>query len=292
MEVTQRGRLGAREAELRGNVPGPARQIDQAQVLEEIAGGIAHDMGNILTIILSNVQMLEEGPADSALEGRVESAVVDMDQESRRAQPHLAAIRTAALDGAESVRKMRRISHAPVGPPHQVLDVNDLVRSTLDMLDPGWHRGRFRSLLAGGASLQSREFRSRARTEGPPLAGLKVDLGPAGHVLGNPPDLRRVLTNLIANAVDALPPDGGHIEIASGLAGGSTTIMVKDNGHGVPPHIQERIFQPGFTTKSPDGRGLGLSICRSILAQHGGTLNLESVEGEGSTFTVLLPRSS
>ena len=198
--------------------------------------------------------------------------------------------RMAALDGAESVRQMRRIGHATVGPPHQVLDVNELVCTTLDMLAPGWRCGRFRSLLAGGVSLQSRESRSRARIAAP--VALKVDLGSAGHVLGDPPEIRRVLTNLIANAVDALPPDGGHLEIVSGRAGGSTTITVRDNGHGVPPHIQKRIFQPGFTTKGPDGRGLGLSICRTIVGQHGGTLKLESVGGEGATFTVLLPPSS
>ena len=290
IEETQRDRLAAPKSGPPGQVAGTARPIDHAQGLEETADGIAHDMGNILTAILSHVQMLEVGPYDSASAGWAESAEANMDEEGGRARPHLAAIRMAALDGAESVRQMRRIGHATVGPPHQVLDVNELVCTTLDMLAPGWRRGRFRSLLAGGVSLQSRESRSRARIAAP--VALKVDLGSAGHVLGDPPELRRVLTNLIANAVDALPPDGGHLEIVSGRAGGSTTITVRDNGHGVPPHIQKRIFQPGFTTKGPDGRGLGLSICRTIVGQHGGTLKLESVEGEGATFTVLLPPSS
>ena len=290
IEGTQRSRLPAPEPGPLGQVPGPVRQIDHEDVLEEIAGSIVHDMGNILTAILANVQMLEGGPFDPAFGGRVDPAEANMDDENRRARPHLAAIRIAALDGAESVRQMRRVRQATAGPPHQVLDVNDLVRSTLDMLAPGWRRGQFRSLLVGGVSAQSREFRSKATTGAP--VGLKVDLGTAGDVLGNPPELRRVLTNLIANAVHALPTEGGHIEVASGRVGESITIAVRDNGHGMSPHIQERISLPGFTTKGPDGRGLGLSICRGIVAQHGGTLKVESAEGGGSTFTVLLPPSS
>ncbi|WP_426751421.1 sensor histidine kinase [Myxococcus sp. Y35] len=102
--------------------------------------------------------------------------------------------------------------------------------------------------------------------------------------------LRQVLINLVQNAVEAMPQGrAGRVEVsAEGGEGSPFIIRVSDNGMGIPEPMQERIFEPLFTTK-PAGTGLGLSVVASTVRQHGGTLRVESREGEGSVFTLCLP---
>ncbi|WP_082207193.1 sensor histidine kinase [Corallococcus macrosporus] len=102
--------------------------------------------------------------------------------------------------------------------------------------------------------------------------------------------LRKVLINLVQNAVEAMPEGRlGRVEVsAEGGGGGAFVIRVSDNGMGIPEAMQERIFEPLFTMK-PAGTGLGLSVVASTVRQHGGTLRVESREGEGSVFTLCLP---
>lgn len=102
--------------------------------------------------------------------------------------------------------------------------------------------------------------------------------------------LRKVLINLVQNAVEAMPAGRlGRVDVfAEGGNGSAFIIRVSDNGMGIPEAMQERIFEPLFTTK-PAGTGLGLSVVASTVRQHGGTLRVESREGEGSVFTLCLP---
>nr|BDT34027.1 ATP-binding protein [Myxococcus sp. MH1] len=102
--------------------------------------------------------------------------------------------------------------------------------------------------------------------------------------------LRKVLINLVQNAVEAMPRGReGRVEVSAEMATGRAFhIRVADNGDGIPASVLERIFEPLFTTKE-HGTGLGLTVVSSTLRQHGGTLRVESREGEGSVFTVSLP---
>ncbi len=103
--------------------------------------------------------------------------------------------------------------------------------------------------------------------------------------------LQQVFINLILNAVDALPQKGS-IRITTAPAGqeGYILVEVSDNGPGIPEHILPRIFEPFFTTKAPGkGTGLGLSVSRGIVRKLGGYLSVKSTQGEGTTFSVLLP---
>jgi two-component system NtrC family sensor kinase len=87
-------------------------------------------------------------------------------------------------------------------------------------------------------------------------------------------------------AVDGPP----RISVATDLADGYVRICVSDNGAGIPDELQERVWEPFFTTKDPDrGTGLGLSICRSIVEQASGRFELESEVGRGTNVTILLP---
>lgn len=104
--------------------------------------------------------------------------------------------------------------------------------------------------------------------------------------------ISQVVLNLLNNARDAMRPRGGKIVISVDQAGSDIRLAVRDNGSGIPPDMIERIFDPFVTTKaspSGSGTGLGLSISYGIVADHNGRILAESIEGQGTTMTVLLP---
>jgi two-component system NtrC family sensor kinase len=109
------------------------------------------------------------------------------------------------------------------------------------------------------------------------------------QVTADPNLIREVFINLIINAGHAMP-DGGELVITTSLSPDGTNVRVafKDSGTGIPEENLTRIFDPFFTTK-PDGTGLGLAISYGIVENHGGKIEVKSREGEGTTFTVMLP---
>jgi len=104
-------------------------------------------------------------------------------------------------------------------------------------------------------------------------------------------DLRRVFTNLIINAIEAVQPESGEIELRCTHMDGSVQITFRDNGVGIAPEIQKKIFYPYFTTKS-SGTGLGLSGAQRIVLSSGGNIRVYSEKGHGATFTIELPAIS
>jgi len=114
---------------------------------------------------------------------------------------------------------------------------------------------------------------------------------PAIH--GNANQIQQVLMNLLLNAEQAIEDLGrpGVVELSAARAAADRVeLRVRDNGPGIPPHIVGRIFEPFFTTKpTGKGTGLGLSVTFGIVGDHGGTIRVDSVEGEGTTFVIVLP---
>jgi signal transduction histidine kinase len=104
----------------------------------------------------------------------------------------------------------------------------------------------------------------------------------------DPGQLRRALLNLATNAVQAAPDDGrGRVTIATRREGARALLVVSDNGPGIPEEARERIFSPFYTTKQK-GTGLGLAFVRDIVHDHGGTIDVQSRAGEGTTFVIEL----
>ncbi|ULA63578.1 MAG: PAS domain S-box protein [Nitrospira sp.] len=102
--------------------------------------------------------------------------------------------------------------------------------------------------------------------------------------------MNQVLINLIMNAVHAMP-DGGQLRIGMAQADSMVKLTVADTGSGIPPEVIARVFDPFFTTKEfGKGTGLGLTVVKGIIEEHQGSISAESLEGQGTTFTILLPK--
>jgi len=123
---------------------------------------------------------------------------------------------------------------------------------------------------------------------------LDVQAGPDISVSGDPDKLKQVVLNLFGNAVQHTDSKQGEISLAIRLRGEQVLIEVSDNGPGIPPELQRKVFERFYRgdesrSRRSGGAGLGLAISLAIAEAHGGTLELCSVPGEGSTFTLVLP---
>ncbi len=239
--------------------------LHQSQKLESVgrlAGGVAHDFNNLLTAILGHSSLIEDDP--DTPEG-IRAQIVDI----RRA-----AERAAGLTGQLLAFARRQVTQP------RTVDVNEVV--------------------SGMERLLGRVLGEDVR--------LRTELSPATwKVRVDPGQFEQVLMNLAVNARDAMP-DGGDLRLSAGNVqipsaryghvadlspGDYVAVAVSDSGQGMPPEVIERIFEPFFTTKSVGkGTGLGLAVCHGIIRQAGGQILVDSDLGAGTTFTVLLPRTT
>jgi signal transduction histidine kinase len=134
-------------------------------------------------------------------------------------------------------------------------------------------------------------LRDRARRAG---VALTVDCDVAGSMQGDPEKLRRVVINLVGNALEAL--EGARVEAprvsvqaGENLAGTEVWVRVEDNGPGIEPERLARIFSPFYTSKD-SGTGLGLALSRKVVTAHGGSIEAEPSPGGGTRFLVTLPK--
>ncbi|HEX6291482.1 MAG TPA: GAF domain-containing protein [Herpetosiphonaceae bacterium] len=173
----------------------------------------------------------------------------------------LRAIEGAARDSAAMIKRLQEFGRMQHGPYTDLVDINVIVRDAVAMTQARWRE----------------------------LTQSKLQLDATHLIRGSASELRRVLMNLIVNAIDAMP-DGGTLEIITQDAPDAVSVTVVDTGLGMPPEVQARVFDPFFTTKAAGmGTGLGLSICHQIIVRHGGTINVASTPGLGTTFTIYLP---
>lgn len=126
-------------------------------------------------------------------------------------------------------------------------------------------------------------------------SGVAVDLmldDDSPKALADPDQMSQVFINLVMNAVHAMP-DGGTLRIGLAPENQMVKLTVADTGHGIPLDVIEKVFEPFFTTKEfGQGTGLGLTVVKGIIEEHHGSIAVESEEGKGTTFTILLPIAS
>lgn len=228
-----------------------AAVTERLRSLGQIAGGVAHDLNNMLAGIM--------GPTDLLL-------IEETDPIRERA---LKAIMAAATRGAETVRRIQGFSKARTELDRQVFDLRELAEDVIFSLRPRWRDWA-----------QKQGIRIAVRDEVP--AGITVHAS-AGEI-GN------VLMNLIVNACEAMKEDG-EIVVAGSQEGNLIKFRVRDTGSGMSQETMENIFQPFFSTKGADNSGLGLAVIHGIILRHGGTITVDSVMGEGTTFNIALPAS-
>jgi CheY-like chemotaxis protein/anti-sigma regulatory factor (Ser/Thr protein kinase) len=140
------------------------------------------------------------------------------------------------------------------------------------------------------AHLTAPRWRDAAQAEGQ-VINLRLEVSGPAVIEGHRASLREALTNLIFNAVDAMPP-GGTITLRAECRDDQVVVSVSDTGSGIPPAIRARIFEPFFTTKGDRGTGLGLAQVMAVVEQHRGRLELETAPGQGTTFRLWFPPAS
>ncbi len=231
-------------------------QSERLRALGQMASGIAHDFNNALTPILGYSDLLLSSPE-----------VMD---DKPTATGMLTDIRTAAADAAQTVRRLSEF-YAPARKiERKVIDVHNLVESTLALTRPLWKE----EMEAKGINIH-----------------VVMELNSVQHISGNESQLREMLTNLIFNAVDAMPK-GGTLTVRTRQDTPFTAIEIRDTGTGMTEEVRRRCFEPFFTTKRKRGGGLGLSMVHGIVRQHDGNIQIQSDEGHGTTFIVRIPESS
>jgi signal transduction histidine kinase len=243
-------RLRAAYEELR-NTQNQLIQSEKMRALGELASGVAHDFNNSLCGVL----------------GFLELMLTDQNLTTTN-RSYLESARTCALDAAQTVRRVQDFARWQRNElAVQALDVNDLVRQTVELTRPKWDRV--------------------PHAHGNPIA-VEVHTEATSWVVGSAAELREVLTNLVFNAVDAMP-QGGHLTLRTWSTGSDVFLSVSDTGIGMNEATRQRLFEPFFTTKGERGTGLGLSVAFGIIQRYGGEIDVQSELGKGSTFSIRLP---
>jgi PAS domain S-box-containing protein len=231
-----------------------AAQAEKLRALGQLASGVAHDVNNLLAAVL----------------GRAELARLEVERgqiEPARLLEALGQIEQAAEDGARTVRRIQEFARIRTDADVAVVDLAKLAKDTIELTRPSW--------------------RDAAQADGRSIA-LEVDLNAGLLVAAESLELREVLTNLILNAVDAMPR-GGRLKIAGRRSGDMVFLDVSDTGVGMSRAVTRRVFEPFFTTKAEGGTGLGLAVAYGIIRRRGGQLTVTSVPEGGTTFTIELP---
>ena len=238
-------------------VENAAQQAEKLRALGQMAGGIAHDLNQSLALIAGYGELAREWLEDPNVERAQIANAMEM-------------IARAAMAGGESVKRLLLFARGPADGPREAVEVAAMLREVVELTAPRWR---------DAAQAEARRIEVTVEAE----PGLRID--------GWPTQLRDALTNLIFNAVDALPR-GGTIRLSARPRDGTVEIAVADDGVGIPPDLQARVFEPFFTTKGERGSGLGLAQVFRIAERHGGKVSLDSAPGVGTTVTLLLPKAS
>ena len=223
---------------------------DRLAAMGTLAAGVAHEINNPLTYALLGVQRI-----DALLVGLPEATVATIRERLHEIEHGIT--RVASITAG--LRSFARPDDAPPGPVDLVATVEQALR------------------------MVGNDLRHRAQ--------LVRRLEPIPHVIGNASRLEQVVINLLLNAIQSLPAEGAHTITLSVAPRGSASVALSicDTGRGIPEDVRGKVFDPFFTTRRiGEGMGLGLAVCKTIVEGFGGTIEIESGVGVGTTMTIVL----
>lgn len=257
-------------------------QSEKMASIGTLAAGVAHEINNPVGYVMSNMRTLKEysqtyiDAIDKTKQlidqetGDLNEPIKDLNRWFREQdidfiQTDIPQLITDTIDGTERIRDivagLKEFSHSNPSQVMQLSNLNEAIEKTL--------------------KITHNELKYKVKVE--------TKLGNIPKVKCNIGQIQQVLLNLLINAGHALK-ENGRIQIISGVIEKEVFISVQDNGTGIPKDIQEKIFDPFFTTKEVGtGSGLGLSITYGIMQDHKGRVELKSVLGKGSKFTLYFP---
>ncbi|GEM_PF-2399523 len=246
-------RLAAALSELQA-IQSKVIQQERLRALGQMASGIAHDLNNALSPVLGFCELLLKVPANL--------------EDPAKVRRYVELINTGATDAASVVHGLSEFyrQREPLD-RLQLTDLAGLVDQVVALTEPKW--------------------KSQPHAQGVEIA-VQARVTDVPSIMCNASALREALTNLVLNAVDAMP-NGGRITIVGRVVRDRALIEVSDTGGGMPKEVQSRCFEPFFTTKGTQGTGLGLAMVYGIVQRHHGTIEVESIEGRGTSFVISLP---
>ena len=229
-------------------------QSEKLKSLGVITAGVAHEFNNILAVILGTAELLDSGFED--------------DQELKKG---LNDIIVAGENGAGIVK-----------------DMLSYVKSQEEAGISNYTPFDIRCLLEEAINFTSHRWESMAQAKGVDYQIYREDMREIPEVLCSHAELLGVFINIINNALDAMP-DGGRLSFSTSSNDDTVFISISDTGIGMPEDVRRKIFDPFFTTRRPLGTGLGMSVSYGVIMRHGGKIEAESEEGNGTTFNLSIP---
>ncbi len=232
--------------------------VENMRTLGELAGGVFHDLNNALGAILGRSQLIQGKAAkisDSDLAGKIAKDA--------------SLIEKSTVDSGEILDRLRQLARPGRRKKRRTVDINCLIDDSIEMIRPRWQN----LVQENGIKFT-----------------LEKDLKLDAVVYVDSSEIREVFTNILLNALDAMP-GGGTISISNRIKDNAVTIFIADSGSGMTEEVARNVFEPFYTTKGEKGTGLGLSLSKKIIEDHGGTIQVKSVENKGTTFIISLPIS-
>ncbi len=226
-------------------------KVERLTALGEMATGVAHDFNNILSTVLGRTQLLRQ-------KTKGKSILND-----------LAIIEQAANDGASTIRRIQGFSRVTTDHSYEEIDLVQVVHDCVQMTRTRW---KDEAEMRGILYRVRRVFPDKLK------------------VIGSMAEMREVITNLIMNALDAMP-SGGELTFEGKYTGEDAVLSVRDTGEGMEESVVKRIFDPFFSTKKGEGTGLGLSVAYGIIARHNARIECSSTPGQGTEFRIIMPAS-
>ena len=227
---------------------------ERLRAFGEMAGGIVHDFNNALMSVIGYSEMLLNDD--------------EMLRDFKTAREFLTIMHTAGQDASQVIGRLRDFYRPrALSDVFTRLDLNEIIEQTVPLTQPKW--------------------KAQALADGRTIA-VELDLAKLPPISGNAVELREVATNLIFNAVDAMPA-GGTITLRSSTEQGQAVLEISDTGSGMSEEVRNRCLEPFFSTKGEKGTGLGLSMVFGIIKRHEGSVEIESTPGKGTTLRIRLP---